>query len=104
MSIDERFCRSSYLLGEEALSLLQTKTVILFGLGGVGSYVAEALARTGIGRLVLVDHDHIARSNINRQLFALESTVGHLKTDAAKARLLDINPRLQLELYPIFFF
>ncbi len=103
MSINERFCRSSYLLGEENLSLLQTKTVVLFGLGGVGSYIAEALARTGIGRLILVDHDHIARSNINRQLFALESTIGQLKTEAARARLLDINPDLQLEVYPLFF-
>lgn len=102
MSIDERFCRSAYLLGEDAISMLHTKTVMIFGLGGVGSYIAEALARTGIGHLILVDHDHIARSNINRQLFALDSTVGQLKTEAAKKRLLDINPSLTLETYPVF--
>ncbi len=103
MSVEERFCRSAYVLGEEAISFFQTQTVMIFGLGGVGSYVAEALARTGVGHLILVDHDHVARSNINRQIIALESTVGMLKTDATKARLLDINPNLQIETYPIFF-
>ena len=103
MSIDERFCRSAYVLGEESIAFLQTQTVIVFGLGGVGSFVAEALARTGVGRLILVDHDHITRSNINRQIIALESTIGMLKTEAARARLLDINPNLQVETYPIFF-
>ena len=103
MSVNERFCRSAYVLGEEAIAFLQTQTVLIFGLGGVGSYVAEALARTGVGRLILVDHDHVARSNINRQIIALESTVGMLKTEATKARLLDINPDLKIETYPIFF-
>ena len=103
MSVNERFCRSAYVLGEDSIEFLQTQTVLIFGLGGVGSYVAEALARTGVGRLILVDHDHVARSNINRQIIALESTVGMLKTDATKARLLDINPELKVETYPIFF-
>ena len=103
MSVEERFCRSAYVLGEDAISFLNTRTVLIFGLGGVGSYVAEALARTGVGRLILVDHDHVARSNINRQIIALESTVGMLKTEATKARLLDINPNLKIETYPIFF-
>lgn len=103
MSVNERFCRSAYVLGEESIAFLQTQTILIFGLGGVGSYVAEALARTGVGRLILVDHDHVARSNINRQIIALESTVGMLKTEATKARLLDINPDLKIETYPIFF-
>ena len=103
MSVNERFCRSAYVLGEDSIEFLQTQTVLIFGLGGVGSYVAEALARTGVGRLILVDHDHVARSNINRQIIALESIVGMLKTDATKARLLDINPELKVETYPIFF-
>lgn len=103
MPIDERFCRSAYVLGEDTIAFLHTQTVMIFGLGGVGSYVAEALARTGVGHLILVDHDRIARSNINRQIIALESTVGMLKTEAVKARLLDINPLLQVETYPIFF-
>ena len=103
MSVNERFCRSAYVLGEDSIEFLQTQTVLIFGLGGVGSYVAEALARTGVGRLILVDHDHVARSNINRQIIALQSTVGMLETDATKARLLDINPELKVETYPIFF-
>lgn len=102
MPTEERFCRSAYVLGEEAIHFLQTQTVLVFGLGGVGSYAAEALARTGIGHLILVDHDRITRSNINRQILALESTVGQLKTEAMKHRLLDINPHLKIETYPLF--
>lgn len=102
MPTEERFCRSAYLLGDEAISFLHTQTVLVFGLGGVGSYTAEALARTGIGRLILVDHDRVSRSNINRQILALESTVGELKTDVARARLLDINPDLKVDTYPVF--
>lgn len=102
MTTEERFCRSAYVLGEEPIAFLQTQTVIIFGLGGVGSYVAEALARTGVGHLILVDHDRIARSNINRQIIALESTVGQLKTEVTKVRLLDINPNLIVDTFPIF--
>ncbi len=91
------------LLGESAVGRLQTKTVAVFGLGGVGSFCTEALARAGIGKLVLVDHDTVAVSNLNRQLFALHSTVGMKKTDAAAGRIRDINPDCVIELHDTFF-
>lgn len=88
----EEYSRTAMLLGEEAIKKLQNSHVIVFGLGGVGSFVAEALSRVAIGQLTLVDGDKISLSNINRQLYALHSTVGKYKTDAAKERILDINP------------
>ncbi len=87
----ERFERSRLLLGDN-LDLFKKKRVIVFGIGGVGSYVVEALARSGIGELTLVDNDIVNRSNINRQIIALESTVGMKKVDVARNRVLDINP------------
>lgn len=87
-----RFARTMQLIGEDGLSRLQNAHVAIFGLGAVGSYVLEALARAGVGQLTLFDHDTISHSNINRQLLALESTVGRNKADVAKARVLDINP------------
>lgn len=80
------------LIGEQAVKKLLTKSVAVFGLGGVGSYVVEALARAGVGRLTLVDDDVIAESNLNRQLYALHSTIGQAKTDVARSRTLDVNP------------
>lgn len=80
------------LLGEDGVAKLRTKTVLIFGLGGVGSYVAEALARGGVGHLVLVDDDTVNETNINRQLYALHSTVGMQKTTVAKQRIHDICP------------
>ncbi|WP_409227403.1 tRNA threonylcarbamoyladenosine dehydratase [Gudongella sp. SC589] len=91
-----RFERSAYLLGEGAMEKLKNATVAVFGVGGVGSYAAEALARTGIGKLVLVDYDIIDVTNINRQVHATDSTVGLPKVDAMKKRLLEINPDLQV--------
>ena len=91
------FDRTRLLLGEAAMETLQNARVAVFGLGGVGGYVAEALARCGVGKLVLVDHDTISQTNINRQLLALHSTVGMAKVEAAKARVLDINPQAQVE-------
>ena len=84
------------LLGEAAMEKLKSSHVAVFGLGGVGSWCAEALARSGVGRLTLVDRDTVSRSNINRQLCALESTVGLGKAEVVKARLLDINPELEV--------
>lgn len=80
------------ILGEKSTDILKGKSVILFGLGGVGSYTAEALARAGIGRLTIVDNDTVSVTNLNRQLCALHSTVGMPKVDVVKARILDINP------------
>lgn len=80
------------MLGEDSTANLAGKNVILFGLGGVGSYTAEALARAGIGRITLVDNDTVSVTNINRQLCALHSTVGKPKVEVVKERILDINP------------
>ena len=93
----EEFEREASLLGEEAVEKLANSYVALFGLGGVGSYAAEALARSGVGRILLVDSDKVSRSNINRQLCALQSTIGKYKADVVAERLLDINPDIIIE-------
>ncbi len=86
-----RFDRTRLLLGERA-DILSKKHVIVFGVGGVGSYSVEALARSGVGRITIVDNDSVVESNINRQLIALSSTVGKKKVEVARDRVLDINP------------
>jgi tRNA A37 threonylcarbamoyladenosine dehydratase len=86
------FTRIERLIGKDNLEKLKNKNIIIFGLGGVGSYIAEALARCGIGRMTVVDKDTVDVTNINRQLYALHSTVGRNKADVAKERILDINP------------
>ena len=96
MGYDERTQRTARLIGREGVEKLRKSHVALFGLGGVGSYAAEALARAGVGELTLVDADEVAVSNINRQLPALVSTVGQKKTDVVSRRLTDINPELTL--------
>ncbi|MDO4266665.1 MAG: tRNA threonylcarbamoyladenosine dehydratase [Eubacteriales bacterium] len=88
------FCREEKLIGSDAFQRLKDAHVAVFGLGGVGSYAAEALARGGIGRLSLIDSDRVSVSNLNRQLYALTSTIGCKKTEAAALRCLDINPGL----------
>ncbi len=93
----EEFEREAMLLGEEAITKLNASYVALFGLGGVGSYTAEALARSGVGRILLIDNDKVSKSNINRQLCALQSTVGRYKVDVVAERLLDINPDIIVE-------
>ena len=95
----EEFEREAMLLGEDAIQKLNNSYVALFGLGGVGSYTAEALARSGVGKILLIDSDVVSRSNINRQLCALQSTVGRYKVDVVAERLLDINPDLIIEKY-----
>lgn len=97
------FEREALLVGEDGVRKLSEKTVAVFGLGGVGSFVCEALARGGIGHLILVDNDTVAESNINRQLVALHSTLGKKKTEVAKARVLDINPGAKVETYEMFY-
>ena len=99
----EQFARIVKMTNQEWLENLQTKKVAVFGLGGVGSYVVEALVRNGSGEIVLVDHDKIDITNLNRQLYALHSTIGMNKVDVAKRRCLDINPNLKITTYQQFY-
>lgn len=92
----KQFVRTENLIGANAVARLQSCHVAVFGLGGVGSYVVEALARAGVGKLTVVDCDVIDETNLNRQLFALHSTLGKSKTDVAAARIADINPRAEV--------
>ena len=85
------FSRSELLLGSEAIEKLKNSCVAVFGVGGVGGYTVEALARSGVGELHLIDNDDVSLTNINRQIIALHSTVGQPKVDVLKARVLDIN-------------
>ena len=101
--MSEQFLRTEMLLGSEALERLQSARVAVFGLGGVGGYVVEALARSGVGSLDLIDSDTVSRSNLNRQILATHSTVGMLKVDAARQRVLDINPDCQVKTWPVFY-
>jgi tRNA threonylcarbamoyladenosine dehydratase len=96
-----KFHRTKMLIGEQALARLRQTHVILFGVGGVGSWCAEALIRSGIGRLTLVDNDVVCETNINRQMQATSETVGQLKVEALKNRLLEIHPDAQIETMPV---
>ena len=98
-----RFSRTALLLGEEGVQKLNKARVAVFGVGGVGGYAIEALARSGIGALTLIDADRVSESNINRQIIALTSTVGQYKTHAAKSRVQDINPECVVETQEIFY-
>ncbi len=97
------FQRTRLLLGDEAMDKLNKSRVAVFGIGGVGGHCTEALVRSGIGGIALIDNDTVAPSNLNRQLVATQSTVGMLKTDAAEARLLDINPEIRIDKYNLFY-
>ena len=99
----EEFSRMGLLLGEEALSRLEGARVAVFGLGGVGGYTVEALARAGIGKLDLIDSDTVSLSNRNRQILATRSTLGLPKTEAAKRRILDINEEAQVTTWELFY-
>jgi tRNA A37 threonylcarbamoyladenosine dehydratase len=90
------FRRSELLLGDEAMDRIAEKRVIIFGVGGVGSWCAESLVRSGIRKLTIVDSDHVSVTNINRQLMATTKTVGQVKVDVLKERLLDINPSAEI--------
>lgn len=98
-----RFSRTRRLLGQAALERLAASKVVVVGLGGVGSYVVEALARSGVGRFVLVDHDTVDITNVNRQVHALTSTVGRPKVEVERERVLDINPAAEVETHQVFF-
>lgn len=100
---ENQFIRQTMILGEESLNKLNNSKVIIFGLGGVGSYVAEALARAGIGTFTLVDSDKFSISNLNRQLGALHSTVGRLKTEVTAERIKDINPDAKISIVNEFY-
>ena len=99
----EQFFRTQMLLGSDALARLQKARVAVFGLGGVGGYTVEALARSGIGQLDLIDNDTVSISNLNRQILATHSTVGMLKVEAAKRRVLDINPDCVVRSHAVFY-
>ena len=103
MNKDNWCSRTEALLGIDAVEKLKQATVAVFGIGGVGGYVAEALARSGVGHLELVDHDTVSVSNINRQIVALHSTVGKYKVDVMKERVLDINPEIEVVGHKCFY-
>lgn len=101
--MEHAFSRTELLIGEKGLKTLKQAKVAVFGIGGVGSYVAEGLARAGVGKLVLIDHDTIDITNINRQIHATYQTIGKSKVEVMKERILSINPEAQVETYPIFY-
>ena len=103
MKTNDAFDRIRRLIGEENFSKLNSATVAIFGIGGVGSFTVEALARSGIGHLILIDKDNIDVTNINRQIHALNSTVGKSKVEVMSSRILDINPAAQVDAIQKFY-
>jgi len=101
--MQEQFLRTAMLLGEDALQRLQKARVAVFGIGGVGGYTVEALARSGIGSIDVIDNDTVSVSNINRQILATHSTVGLPKVEAARRRILDINPHCIVRTHEVFY-
>ena len=98
-----QFSRTELLLGKEAMNRLEGARVAVFGIGGVGGYVCEALARSGVGKLDLIDNDKVCMINLNRQIIATRKTVGQYKTDVMKDRILDINPEAKVNIHNCFF-
>lgn len=98
-----QFIRTEMLIGEEGLEKLLSSRVCVFGVGGVGSYAVEALARSGVGKIDLVDADTVCESNINRQIIATHKTLGMYKVDAEKERILEINPNCEVGVYKMFY-
>ena len=101
--MEDMFSRTRMLLGDAAMDRLKAARVAVFGIGGVGGHAVEALARSGVGALDLVDSDRVALSNLNRQIIATRDTLGMLKVEAAKARVLSINPDCRVRTWPVFF-
>ena len=101
--MEDQFTRTRLLLGQEAMEKLHRSRIAVFGIGGVGGYVVEALARSGVGALDLIDKDTVSLSNLNRQIIATHSTIGQYKVDVAAARVLDINPDIQVRTSKAFF-
>ena len=103
MSIKEEFSRTAYVYGEDAVAKLNNSRVAIFGVGGVGGYICEALCRAGVGHIDIFDRDTVSLSNINRQIIALHSTVGRPKVEVMKERMLDINPDCEINAYNVFY-
>ena len=101
--MDEKFSRTEMLIGNDGMEKLNDAKVAIFGIGGVGSFVCEGLARSGVGNFILVDYDKIDESNINRQLIATVKTIGRCKVDLMKERILEINPDANVETYKEFY-
>lgn len=103
MPIKEEFSRTAYIYGEDAIDKLKKSRVAVFGVGGVGGYICEALCRAGVGSIDIFDRDSVSVSNINRQIIALHSTVGRAKVDVMKERMLDINPDCNITAHNVFY-
>ena len=103
MPVSEEFSRTAYVYGEDAIEKLNKSRVAVFGVGGVGGYVCEALARAGVGQIDIFDRDTVSVSNINRQIIALHSTVGRSKVEVMKERILDINPQCKVNAHHVFY-
>lgn len=101
--MDNQFSRTEMLIGESKLRKLQNAKVAIFGIGGVGSFVVEGLVRAGIGNFILVDHDKVDFTNLNRQMIATTKTIGRPKVEVAKERILEINPKANVEVFQEFF-
>ena len=98
-----RFSRTELLLGKEKMQKLANSRVAIFGIGGVGGYTVEALVRSGLGEIDIIDNDTVSITNINRQIYATQKTIGLYKVDVAKERILDINPKIKINTYKTFF-
>ena len=103
MTMLNQFSRTELLFGADAMQILADSRVAVFGIGGVGGFTAEALVRSGIGAIDIIDDDKICLTNINRQIFATHKTIGVQKTDAAEERLLDINPNVKITKHNVFY-
>ena len=103
MAIEEKNSRTAMMIGEDGVNLLREKHVLIFGLGGVGGILTEALARAGVGHLTIVDKDTVSESNLNRQVIALRSSIGRAKTAVMRERLLDIDPTLDVTEKCVFY-
>ena len=101
--MENQFTRTNMLIGENAVDILKSSRVAVFGIGGVGGFVVEALVRAGVGCIDLIDNDDINITNINRQIIALHSTIGKSKVEVARDRILDINPEVNVKVYKKFF-
>lgn len=101
--MEEQFSRTELLLGNNAMETLKNSSVLVFGVGGVGGYVVEVLARSGVGTIGIVDDDHVGLSNINRQIIATHSSLGRAKVDVAEERILDINPMCTVRKFQTFY-